>query len=141
MADTMNRILIVDVPNGGSLLGGQEVYFQAVAENGASQNFSLRHEQFGMFVVGLLRFGAVAKADREKNNPNEAGQLVSFPNPLCELNVGVTSDGKLILQVRTDQGFDLEFVVPLDIAKQLSSGLPQVVADVESGKRPNPSSH
>lgn len=125
---------IIDMPEVGSAVGGNDVHFTFTLHGGENAKFICTHEHLGQIIVGLLRADNIARTERYKNN-QEAHQGITYAYDLRELNVAVGGNPpSIILQMNTHLGFSVDFRLPLDIAKQLSGGLAQVIEAVSLGK-------
>ena len=131
------RQRIKDLADFGAAPGGYEINFSLRTEDGSTMRLSCPQEQLGQVIVGLLR--AQDMAGRERAKAGDSRMLLSAPMKTVELAVGV-SPGALgiLLQLKGQTGLVLDFELPVELAEQLSDGIPQAIRWVESGRPTEP---
>jgi hypothetical protein len=123
--------LIVDMPDGGFTNGGQLIFANLILQAGEKLSLSIEHEKLGQFVLGWMRFGESALAERRKFGSH--GHEASYSYRAQAVNVAITSDRtSLTFRMVIGPASQIDFQVPLDIVEQLIHAIPTALAHVKS---------
>lgn len=137
MKDSPKIQKITEMAELKSAPGGYEVQFSLNTEDGSTMRLSCPQERLGQLIVGLLRAQELAGRERAKGGGGHV--LLAAPMQTVELAVGISpGEQSVLLQLRAQTGLVLDFAIPLELAEQLSDGIPHAIRLTQSGALAGP---
>lgn len=137
MDDNRKVRKITEMADFNSAPGGYEVRFSLNTEDGSTVHLSCPQERLGQLIVGLMR--AQELAGRERARGGGGNVMLAAPMQAVELAVGISpGEQSVLLQLRAQTGLVLDFAIPLELAEQLSDGIPHAIRLTQSGALAGP---
>lgn len=100
----MNVQRIINLPVGGGLNSGRDIWFAIETEDGARQELQLYLHQLETFILSLRRFGSSAEDLLEQNYPGARVALEKYSPTAVNFSARKIEDGGISLSLFDDLG-------------------------------------
>lgn len=112
---------IIDLPKGGGVNGGHDVWFEIATDDGGSTSYYIDLRLMQPFVTGLGLFAAEAERAKDPTKPKTVSAVQAQ-----SIKFGRTGDGGVLLSIETGSAKTLHFVLP-------AKGVKPMLADLLKG--------
>jgi hypothetical protein len=109
---------IIDLPKGGGVNGGDDVWFEIATDDGGSTSYYIDRRLMQPFVTGLDLFASQAERAKDPNAPRTVPAV-----PAEAVRFSRTGEGGVVLSIDTGPTKTLHFVLPPTGIKPMLAGL------------------
>ena len=115
---------VVNLPQVGCSLKGQDVHFSLKVQNGELQSFVCTYEKLGQIVSGLMRAADLAAREQKKNGNPPLDLNLDHTHDLQNVAFRISDDrSSLVFDLQTEQKWNFYFRMPLDVLGRLSDNI------------------
>src|SRR5262249_643947 len=128
----------VDMSSGGSADDGTKVFFRLKLAGGVDQTMIIEQEKLGPFLLGLMRFGALAQKDRRRLL-GDSGPAQLYPTQSPAVAPG--GEQGVALRLGLAPEFGLDFHLSPEVARGLLQQLQRALDGSAAPTFEGPAAH